>query len=365
MCGIIAMCYLASEVSQKPGQPAPFPIALEDTGNLPNAENSVLCQGKDKIIAALGKLLMKLMGEETFWNGTVGNAKGKMATTLTEFLNLESIYRLAQGTEKSSIQTATYTLEKIEQLRAEKESQEKVVKEKTVDYPVEKSKIDADRELILTLIKMVESIGAEDENTTASTRASPEAAKAELHGLQSDLQLFQAIGSHLAASGGGGGSPVLSSALRQLGSLERRGKGMMLAAPTAEEIRSTRNQVKSVLLTLLQDPAFRQFLLDSGMADAVEGLLTVNEKIAEKEETAATMFKTADEAKATIASTAIDRSQVAGKDIAAKTDLEIVSGAATASGKSRRRQRLLLMALMRGIDGYCATGVMHIDVPES
>ena len=58
---------------------------------------------------------------------------------------------------------------------------------------------------------------------------------------------------------------------------------MMLAAPTPEEMASTREAVKSVLLELLQDPAFRDFLLESGLADSVQGLLTVNEKIATKE----------------------------------------------------------------------------------
>ena len=205
-----------------------------------------------------------------------------MATTLTQFLNIESVYRLAQATEESSIQTATYTLEKVEQLRAQKELQEKVVKQKSTAYPIEKKAIDADRELILTLIKMVESIGADDQNVTASTKANPAAAKAELNGLQADLGLFQTIGTHLAANGGGG-SHVLTSALRQLASLERRGKGMMLAAPTAEEMRNTQNEVKAVLLTLLQDPAFRQFLLESGMADAVQDLIVINDKIATKE----------------------------------------------------------------------------------
>ena len=81
MCGIIAMCYLASEASQNPEQQIPIAIELtQDTANIPNAQNSVLCQGKDKIIAAIGKLLVKLMAEETFWNGTVGQAKGQMAT---------------------------------------------------------------------------------------------------------------------------------------------------------------------------------------------------------------------------------------------------------------------------------------------
>ena len=178
MCGIIAMCYLASEASQNPEQQIPIAIELtQDTANIPNAQNSVLCQGKDKIIAAIGKLLVKLMAEETFWNGTVGQAKGQMATTLTQFLNIESIYRLAQATEESSIQTATYTLEKVEQLRAQKELQEKVVQQKSAAFPIEKKAINSDRELILTLIKMVESIGADNHNVTTSTKANPAAAK--------------------------------------------------------------------------------------------------------------------------------------------------------------------------------------------
>ena len=278
MCGIVAMCYLASEASQNPEQKIHSATELtQDTADLPNAQNSVL-----EIIAAIGKLLVKLMAEETFWNGTVAQAKGQMATTLTQFLNIESVYRLAQATEESSIQTATYTLEKVEQLRAQKELQEKVVQQKSAEFPIEKKAINSDRELILTLIKMVESIGADNHNVTTSTKANPAAAKAELQNLQSDLRLFQTIGAHLAANGGGG-SHVLTSALRQLASLERRGKGMLLDAPTEDEMRETQNEVKAVLLTLLQDPAFREYLLESGMADAVQDLIVINDKIATKE----------------------------------------------------------------------------------
>ena len=46
-------------------------------------------------------------------------------------------------------------------------------------------------------------------------------------------------------------------------------------------MRETQNEVKAVLLTLLQDPAFRDYLLESGMADAVQDV--INDKIATKE----------------------------------------------------------------------------------
>lgn len=225
---------------------------------------------------------MRLMGEDRFWNGTVDQAKAEMIATLTQYLDTESIYRLAQGTEQASTDAATYSLEKVEELKAEQKAQEQNVKEKKAAYPEQKQAINADRDLILTLIKMVESIGSEDDNATTVAKKDPAAAKAELKSLQSDIQLFQTIGSRFTASGAIGSS-TMSAALLRLKALGRRGKGMMLAAPTPEEMASTREAVKSVLLELLQDPAFRDFLLESGLADSVQGLLTVNEKIATKE----------------------------------------------------------------------------------
>jgi len=360
MCAVGLLSFWSALPSSGSSEPS-FPeleLFQDIASELPNKDNSKLCRSKDNITRALNLLLLRLMKEDKFWNGTLDEAKSEMLTTLQEYLKVESVYRLAQSTEETSTKAATYHVEKIEQLQAQKQQQEKIVQEKKTEYPEQKQAIDADRDLILTLIKLVESLGSD-----SSSNADPRTAMATLKGIQADIHLFQSLGTRFSSSPHAAGPAPAAAALRRLGALARRGHGMLLAGqPTAEEIRSTKEAVRAVLLELLQDPAFRAFLLESGLADSVNGLIEINTKIVKNEEVAAELYHRADQARATVADTSLERAKIAGAEKVSSASYKDVSAASSAAAASKAKQIRLLRALIHGIDSYCRTGVFDLSV---
>jgi hypothetical protein len=147
MCGV-GVLYFCTSLPSSGGSDTSFQELelLQDilASGLPSTENSKLCRGKDNITRALNLLLMRLMSEDKFWDGTLDAAKSEMLTTLKEYLKVGSVYRLAQSTEETSTNAANYHVEKSEQLQSQQEPQEKIVQEKKSEYPDQKQAIDAD-----------------------------------------------------------------------------------------------------------------------------------------------------------------------------------------------------------------------------
>ena len=172
-------------------------------------------------------------------------------------------------THKESKEAAAYALKKLAvELKVHgltKERVERVVK----NYPIKKAKIDKERDMILELIKLVEELAGS--TSSAGENSSP---PATLSAISAKLRQLGAVAQ------GKKGSSRLQAGLKavedKIESSYNKLASSKLAGPSPEEMEATKNEVKKVLLDLLQDPDFRGFMLKMGMMNMMAGVRAVS-----------------------------------------------------------------------------------------
>ena len=137
------------------------------------------------------------------------------------------------------------------------------------NYPIKKAKIDKERDMILELIKLVEELAGS--TSSAGENSSP---PATLSAISAKLRQLGAVAQ------GKKGSSRLQAGLKavedKIESSYNKLASSKLAGPSPEEIEATKNEVKKVLLDLLQDPDFRGFMLKMGMMNMMAGVCVVS-----------------------------------------------------------------------------------------
>jgi len=245
------------------------------------APSSKLCEKKDLIVGKFDQLLAKLTRDDGAMNMTDDMTEKEYEDAMQAWLDTESVYRLAVETHKESKEATSFALKKLAvEMKVHKLTKEKVA-EVVKNYPIKKEEIDDERNLILELIKLVEELagdgdkGAQEKGST-STLSAIQAKLAELgkaaegpngsKKLQEGLKLVEAkmMASYHAST--------------QLGKLRST---KLQASP--EEMEATKNEVKKVLLELLQDPDFRAFMLKMGMMDLL-ATFTQEKDVLQKDE---------------------------------------------------------------------------------
>ena len=267
-------------------------------------ESSQLCAKKDFIIGKFDELLLRLGVDDQQLNITDLATEKAYEDAMQAWLDTESVYRLAVQTHKESKEASMFALKKLAvEMKVHELTKEKVA-EVVKQYPIKKEEIDGERELILELIKLVEELTGKsgEEGATAKGTSST-----TLTAIQKKLAALAKV------AGGPAGSTKLQKGLREVeakmmkeysAAQALKGKRFSKLQASPEEMQATKNEVKKVLLELLQDPDFRAFMLKMGMMHLMaaltqeEGLLKDDEQavadLAEKQDQATHLEKASD-----------------------------------------------------------------------
>jgi hypothetical protein len=173
------------------------------------------------------------------------------------WLDTESVYRLATQTHKESSEAATYALKKLAvEMQVNKLTKKKVA-EVVKNYPIKKAEIDGERSLILELVKLVEELAGGSNEEGGDEGAAEKAPQSTLAAIQAKLAELG------KAAEGPDGSKKLEEGLKVVEAKMMASytsakvlKGIKFTssklAPSPQEMVDTKNEVKKVLLELLQ-----------------------------------------------------------------------------------------------------------------
>jgi len=267
-----------------------------------------MCAKKDFIIAKFDQLLQRLGADSEILNITDLATERAYQDAMQAWLDTESVFRLAQEQHKESKEAAKFALNKLEVEIKVHKLKKVTVADFVKVYPVKKKEIDSEREMILELIKMVEELaGPPKEGGGAAATKSP---STTLSAIQQRLDKLA------KAAGGPAGSTTLQKGLKEI---EEKIMKQYSWQPfsklevSKEEMDATKNEVKKVLLDLLQDPDFRAFMLKMGLMNMLASLTSEEKVLQDDEETVAEVEKKKDEAKHNEETTDLERGPAEGE----------------------------------------------------
>ena len=303
------------------------------------------------------QLLSKLTVDDQELNLTDAMTEKEYDDAMQAWLDTESVYRLASETHKESKEAATYALKKLAvEMKVHKLTKEKVA-EVIKKYPVKKAEIDSERELILELIKLVDELAGDGNGDDAT---------AQQRGPKSALSVIQA---KLAALGkaaeGPNGSIKLQEGLKLVEAkmmasyhssvqLGKHRATKLQASP--EEMEATRNEVKKVLLQLLQDPDFRAFMLKMGMMDLLATLTQEKNVLQQDEQMVADLTDKSDKSAHAEKATGLKRGSAAGLKTTKEEEYSDEHKAFLKTTKSLLREIWIIKQIKKKIISFCASG---------
>jgi len=319
------------------------------------APSSKLCEKKDLIVGKFDQLLAKLTTDDQRLNMTDDMTEKECEDAMQAWLDTESVYRLAVQTHKESKEATSFSLKKLAvEMKVHKLTKEKVA-EVVKNYPVKKEEIDGERSLILELIKLVEELtgkegdeGAQEKGPT-STLSAIQAKLAELgkaaegpngsRKLQEGLKLVEAkmMASYHASA--------------HLGKLRST---KLKASP--EEMEATKNEVKKVLLELLQDPDFRAFMLKMGMMDLLATFTQEKDVLQKDEQMVADLSEKADSSAHAAKSSGLNRGSAAGLKTTKEEEYKDEHEAYVKTNATLLKEIWIIRQIKKKIISFCATG---------
>jgi hypothetical protein len=267
-----------------------------------------MCAKKEFIIAKFDQLLQRLGADSEILNITDLATERAYEDAMQAWLDTESVYRLAQQQHKESKEAAKFALNKLEVEIKVHKLKKVTVAEFVKVYPVKKKEIDSEREMILELIKMVEELaGPPKEGGGVAAAKSP---STTLSAIQQRLDKLA------KAAGGPAGSKTLQKGLKEIEEKimkQYSGQPFSKLKVSKEEMDATKNEVKKVLLDLLQDPDFRAFMLKMGLMNMLASFTSEEKVLQDDEETVAEVEKKKDEAKHNEETTDLERGPAEGE----------------------------------------------------
>lgn len=330
------------------------------------APSSKLCEKKDLIIGKFDQLLAKLTKDDSRLNITDEMTEKEYDDAMQAWLDTESVYRLAVQTHKESKEAASYALKKLAvEMKVHKLTKERVA-EVVKKYPIKKAEIDGERNLILELIKLVEELagdGSEDDSA------------AQKMGPKSTLSAIQAKLTELGkAAEGPNGSKKLQEGLKVVEAkmmasyhasarLGKHRSTQLQASP--EEMEATKNEVKKVLLELLQDPDFRSFMLKMGMMDLLATLTQEKNVLQEDQQMVADLTDKSDQSAHREKDSGLKRGPAAGLKTTKEEEYEDEHEAFLKTSKSLLREIWIIRQIKKKIISYCTTGTWEKSDADS
>ena len=272
-----------------------------------------LCAKKDFIIAKFDRLLQRLGADSEILNITDLATERAYNDAMKAWLDTESVYRLAKEQHKETEEAAKFALNKL-QVEIKLHKLKKVtVAEFEKEYPVKKKEIDSERDMILELIRMVEELAGPPQQG-----GGPAAAKSPSTTLFAIQQRLEKL---VKAAGGPAGSTKLQEGLKPIEEKimkQYRGQPFSKLTVSKEEMDATKNEVKKVLLDMLQDPDFRAFMLKMGMMHMLASLTSEEKVLQDDKELVVDLEEKKDKAKHNEQTTDLERGPAAGE----KTTME-------------------------------------------
>lgn len=133
--------------------------------------------------------------------------------------------------------------------------------------------------------------------------------------------------------------------------------------PSPEEMEATKNEVKKVLLELLQDPDFRAFMLKMGMMDLLASLGLEKEVLKKDQQVVADLTDKEDKADHTAKSTDLQRGAAAGEKTTTEEEYRDEHEAFQETSSSLLREIYIIKQIKKKIVSFCATGAWEKTHP--
>ncbi len=312
---------------------------------------SQMCAKKDFIIAKFDQLLKRLGADSETLNITDLATERAYEDAMQAWLDTESVYRLAQEQHKESKEAAKFALDKLDVEIKVHKLKKATVAEVVQIYPVKKKEIDGEREMILELIKMVEELAGEP--TEGGGAAAAKSPSMTLSAIQQRLEKLA------KAAGGPAGSPKLQKGLKEIEEKimkQYSGQPFSKLKVSKEEMQATKNEVKKVLLDLLQDPDFRLFMLKMGLLNMLASLTSEEKVLQDDEETVAELEKKKDEAKHDEKTTDLERGPAAGEKTTREEEYNDEHNVFLKTIGPVDREIYIIKKIKRKITEYCEQG---------
>jgi hypothetical protein len=310
-----------------------------------------MCAKKDFIIAKFDQLLQRLGADSEILNITDLATERAYADAMQAWLDTESVYRLAQQQHKESKEAAKFALNKLEVEIKVHKLKKVTVAEFVKVYPVKKKEIDSEREMILELIKMVEELaGPPKEGGGAAAAKSP---STTLSAIQQRLDKLAKV------AGGPAGSMTLQKGLKEIEEKimkQYSGQPFSKLKVSKEEMDETKNEVKKVLLDLLQDPDFRALILKMGLMNMLASLTAEEQVLQDDEETVAKLEKNKDEAKHNEETTDLERGPAEGEKTTREEEYTDEHNVFMRTIGPVDREIFIIKKIKRKITEYCEPG---------
>ena len=326
-------------------------------------ESSQLCAKKDFIIGKFDELLMRLGVDDQQLNVTDLATEKAYEDAMQAWLDTESVYRLAVQTHKESKEASMFALKKLAvEMKVHELTKEKVA-EVVKQYPIKKEEIDGERELILELIKLVEELTGKsgEEGATAKGTSST-----TLTAIQKKLAALAKV------AGGPAGSTKLQKGLREVeakmmkeysAAQALKGKRFSKLQASPEEMQATKNEVKKVLLELLQDPDFRAFMLKMGMMHLMAALTQEEGLLKDDEQAVADLSEKQDQATHQEKDSDLQRGPAAGEKTTREEEYTDEHKAYLQTITSVQREIYIIKKIKRKIINFCETGTFAKTKP--